>query len=94
MQAACREAPTVEDERRAGAERTLNMCHMAVTLDVSMLSGWLNEDASCRVKRGSVRRGGRHAGWGAGGRGVVAAQAARRKAPTVEAQGRARAERT
>ena len=37
MQAACREAPTVEDERRAGAERTRNMDSMSVTLDVSQL---------------------------------------------------------
>ena len=37
MQAACREAPTVEDERRAGAERTENMYVMSVTLDVSQL---------------------------------------------------------
>ena len=51
MQAACREAPTVEDERRAGAERTENIHPMSVTLDVSRRSGWLNADARCRIKR-------------------------------------------
>ena len=50
MQAACRKAPTVEAEGKARAERTLNMDCMLVTLDVSRLSGWLNENASCRVK--------------------------------------------
>ena len=37
--------------QRARAERTINMCHMLVTLDVSKLSGWLNADACCRVER-------------------------------------------
>ena len=37
MQAACREAPTVEDERTARAKRTENMDAMSVTLDVSQL---------------------------------------------------------
>ena len=37
VQAACREAPTVEAEGRAGAERTENMDRMSVTLDVSQL---------------------------------------------------------
>ena len=37
VQAACREAPTVEDERRAGAKRTENIHAMSVTLDVSQL---------------------------------------------------------
>ena len=36
---------------RARAERTRNMYHMVVTLDVSKLSGWLNADAPCRVER-------------------------------------------
>ena len=44
-------APTVEAEGRARAERTWNMYPMFVTLDVSRLSDWLNEDADCRVKR-------------------------------------------
>ena len=51
VQAACREAPTVEDERRAGAKRTENIHAMSVTLDVSRRSDWLNADAYCRVKR-------------------------------------------
>ena len=29
-------------------ERTENMVYMVVTLDVSKLSGWLNDDARCR----------------------------------------------
>ena len=37
MQAACWEAPTVEVEGRARAERTKNMDPMSVTLDVSQL---------------------------------------------------------
>ena len=36
---------------RACAERTLNICCMVVTLDVSKLSGWLNALAYCRVQR-------------------------------------------
>ena len=36
---------------RARAERTENMEPIAVTLDVSRLSGWLNADALCRVKK-------------------------------------------
>eukprot|EP00964_Phaeocystis_antarctica_P156660 scaffold126464_cov39-Phaeocystis_antarctica.AAC.4 len=40
---------------KAFAERTMNMSSMAVTLDVSKLSGWLNTDASCRVERRGVR---------------------------------------
>ena len=53
VQAACREVPTVDDEGRAGAKRTENIHAMSVTLDVSRLSDWLNEDAHCRVKRES-----------------------------------------
>ena len=37
VQAACREAPTVGDEGRAGAKRTENIHAMSVTLDVSQL---------------------------------------------------------
>ena len=51
VQAACRKAPTVEAEGRARAERTRNMATMSVTPDVSKLSGWLNADAICRVKK-------------------------------------------
>ena len=51
VQAACREAPNVDDERRAGAERTRNMPLMFMTLEVSMFSDWLNACASCRVQR-------------------------------------------
>jgi hypothetical protein len=46
-----REAPIVEAAGRARAERTSNMFFMLLTLEVSRLSGWLNADAYCRVKR-------------------------------------------
>ena len=48
-----REGPAVKagGGYRACAERTMNMPLMSVTLDVSKLSGWLNADADCRVKR-------------------------------------------
>ena len=51
VQAACREAPNVDDERRAGAERTSNMRGMYLTRDVLKLSGWLYACALCRVQR-------------------------------------------
>ena len=90
VQAACREAPTVGAEARARSQRTANMPSISVTLDVSRLSGWLNADALCRVKGSTEVR------CGPGGRrcGLVPVQAACRKAPTVEAEGRARAKRT
>ena len=62
--ASSREAPTVEGAGRARAERTSNICAMLVTLDVSRLSGWLNADAHCRVKKGS--KGGLTCGLGGG----------------------------
>ena len=43
-------ASTVEVEGSARAERTENIQPIAVTLDVSRLSGWLNADAYCREK--------------------------------------------
>ena len=51
MQSARWEGPTVEVEGRARAKRTSNIHHMSMTLEVSQLSGWLNADAHCRVKR-------------------------------------------
>jgi len=44
------------------------MPNMFVTLDVSRLSGWLNADALCRVKKDS-KKGDMRAGraWGGGG---------------------------
>ena len=65
----------MEAAGRARAERTVNMNPMAVTLEVSKLSGWLNARAVCRVERGAWEEG-QHAGRGTGGRGVAAAQAA------------------
>eukprot|EP00964_Phaeocystis_antarctica_P103323 scaffold68612_cov48-Phaeocystis_antarctica.AAC.1 len=56
------EGPTQGWGARARAERTSNMLCMLVTLDVSMLSGWLNADADCRVERGAY-----DAGRGVGG---------------------------
>ena len=47
--AACRQGP--EWGSVARAEGTINMYFMVVALAVSRLSGWLNADASCRVKR-------------------------------------------
>ena len=41
VQAACRNAPTVEVAVRAREKRTSNIQNMLVTLDVSKLSGWL-----------------------------------------------------
>ena len=57
------EAQRLKTWDRARAERTQNIAFMAVTLEVSKLSGWLNADALCRVERrghtlrGEVRRG-------------------------------------
>ena len=83
----------MEAEGRARAERTANMSNMFVTLDVSKLSGWLNNDASYRVTGRARRRG--HMRAGSGGRGGAAAvQAACREVPTVAAEGKARAKRT
>ena len=50
VKAARWEGPTVEVEGRARAERTENMEPIAVTLDVSMLSCWLNAGVHCREK--------------------------------------------
>ena len=46
----------LEVERRARAERTLNMFIMPVTLDVSRFSGWLKAD-SCRAEKGKYKPG-------------------------------------
>ena len=62
--AGSRETLTVEAESRARAERTQNMDPMWVTLDVSRLSGWLNNLAPCRVEREGI---GRAAACGQGG---------------------------
>eukprot|EP00964_Phaeocystis_antarctica_P058134 scaffold34462_cov56-Phaeocystis_antarctica.AAC.3 len=54
-----------------GEERTCNMPYMAVALEVSKLSGWLNADAYCRVERraygaGRASTDGMGAGHGGG----------------------------
>ena len=69
---------------RARAERTLNMFHMFVTLEVSKLSGWLKASADCRVEGRACDSGGRGVSWEAGGSGVVVAHKrhARGKGPT------------
>ena len=56
-----------------GEERTANMPYMAVTLEVSKLSGWLNADARCRESNGC---GARCCGREAGGRRANAVHAA------------------
>eukprot|EP00964_Phaeocystis_antarctica_P052666 scaffold30850_cov73-Phaeocystis_antarctica.AAC.3 len=50
------------------------MPSMVVTLDVSRLSGWLNDDAPCRVERKAYSAG-RGASREVGGRGVAVVQA-------------------
>ena len=91
MQAACREAPTVEVAVRAREKRTSNIQNMLVTLDVSKLSGWLNADAYCRVKKKHSNRGDMRAGRACKRRRRMQRAG---KAPAVEAEVRARAERT
>ena len=53
-------------EAGQGGERTQNMPRMSVTLEVSKLSGWLNDAAPCR--KGGIRCGA-SCGPGAGRRG-------------------------
>ena len=88
------EGPTQGWGGSAGAERTLSMSCMFVTLDVSKLSGWLNADADCRVE-GQACDVGRRAAREARGRWVAAMQPActGRDRPKCRPQ-RARAERT
>ena len=78
---------------RARAERTLNMPYMAVTLEVSKLSGWLSFCAPCQPKGGACDMG-----RGAGGEAVGSGAAqAGMQTGKVRPQGlgvRARAERT
>ena len=61
-----------------GEERTPNMKPMAVTLEVSKLSGWLNADVPCRESKGghTVRCGGGGVAREAGARRATAVQAA------------------
>ena len=56
-------------------ERTRNMYHMLLTLDVLKLSGWLNAYASCPTKKEGIHCR-RHAGWEARACGLVAVQGA------------------
>eukprot|EP00964_Phaeocystis_antarctica_P008904 scaffold4824_cov69-Phaeocystis_antarctica.AAC.2 len=72
------------------------MLRMVVTLDVSRLSGWLNDDAPCRVERRAYDAG-RGAGRDARGRGVGGGASGMHWGPEGLTQGwgpRARAERT
>eukprot|EP00964_Phaeocystis_antarctica_P081862 scaffold51258_cov58-Phaeocystis_antarctica.AAC.2 len=66
--AACRAGLDCRLVAGHGEERTPNMKPMYVTLEVSKVSGWLNADASCQVKR-RVYGAGRATGWEAGGGG-------------------------
>ena len=52
---------------RAGAQRTMNMAYMVVTLEVLKLSGWLKAHADCRVEGKACDAGGRGASREAGG---------------------------
>ena len=58
---------------RARAERTKNISYMAVTLEVSKLSGWLKAYVNCRVEGRGPCEAGRGCGpgggraWGGGG---------------------------
>ena len=51
---------------RARAERTGNMPHMVVTLEVSKFSGWLKADAPCRVEGRACDAGGERCEPGGG----------------------------
>ena len=71
------EGPTVGSRARERAKRTANILNMSVALDVSKNSGWLNDDASCRVeRRGHTIGGARGAARETGVREATAAQAA------------------
>ena len=66
------------------------MTYMSVTLDVSKNSGWLNDDACCRVeRRGHTIEGARGVAWETGMREAFAAQGACTggRAPRVKARG-------
>eukprot|EP00964_Phaeocystis_antarctica_P046910 scaffold27116_cov51-Phaeocystis_antarctica.AAC.1 len=52
------------------------MKYMVVTLDVSMLSGWSNADASCRESKGGHTMRGEVRAGGGGKRRATAAHAA------------------
>ena len=79
VHAACRGELDYRLGSGLGKERTLNMLAMVVTLEVSKLSGWLNDDAPCQESNGghtvrdNVRPGRRAGGWRA-----TAVQAGRR----------------
>ena len=66
VQAACRAGLVCRSGAGHGEERTENMKLMVVTLEVSKLSGWLNDAAPCR--KGGIRCGA-SCGPGAGRRG-------------------------
>jgi hypothetical protein len=84
---------------RARAERTQNISRMVVTLEVSMLSGWLKADAACQVEGRACDAGGRgvRAGWreglGCGGVGTQARHARERSVSWLGGQGHARSAR-
>ena len=56
--AVCRGTAQLDTGRNARAEqRTKSMMYVLVTLDVSKLSGWLNDDAFCQVERRAYTMG-------------------------------------
>ena len=66
MQQRAGEGPNGDQWGSARAERTINIYFMVMTLDVSRLSGWLNEDAPCRVKKRAYQAGSWEVGEGCG----------------------------
>ena len=76
---------------RAREKRTSNIQNMLVTLDVSKLSGWLNADAYCRVKKKHGNRGDMRAGRACKRRRRMQRAG---KAPAVVVDGNARMEHT
>jgi hypothetical protein len=73
---------------RARAERTPNMDHMFVTLEVSKLSGWLKRLAFCRVEGRACDAGkGRCEPGGGRACGVVAAHKRHAWGPTLKRLG-------
>eukprot|EP00964_Phaeocystis_antarctica_P101160 scaffold66663_cov40-Phaeocystis_antarctica.AAC.1 len=72
-----------------GEERTWNICCMAVTLEVSKLSGWLNADAPCRESKGGIIRCGAGCCPGGGSWRATAVHAACRGGDRLQIGGRA-----
>ena len=70
------EGSTADWREGHGEERAWNMATMVVTLEVSKLSGWLNNDACCRESKEGHTVWGEVCGSAGGGRRAAAVQAA------------------